>query len=504
MSQHSKTLNHINIILGPPGTGKTTTLLNLVEQHLDRGVRPEEIGFLAFTRKAASEAKNRAIAKFGFTERQLTYFRTIHSLAFRQLGLNKVQVMQKDHYKDLGEKLNVNLSGSVNMDEGSINYSMSDGDKLIFIDSLARAKMIPLREQWELTLDSDIDWWELDRVSRGLKKYKEAFGLLDFTDMLELFLKQGYVPKLKVLFIDEAQDLSKLQWLAVNHIIKNTEKVYFSGDDDQSIFQWSGADTDYFIRLKGNISVLRSSYRVPNKVYSLANSLLSQISNRRDKQWDSRAVEGDITHHNDLDTLPLETGEWLMLARNGYMLKEYEDHCMLNGFSFESTKFSPLHSPALTAIKYWEQLRKGEELTPDQVKKINNYMTPDVRIQNLNALTGYGKLNIARLKTLGLRTDTIWHEALKKISPYEREYFIAARRRGESLLGQPRIRISTIHGAKGGEADNVCLMTDLAPRTYNEMSSDLDSELRVFYVGVTRAKQALHLIQPRTNMSFLL
>jgi len=118
-------------------------------------------------------------------------------------------------------------------------------------------------------------------------------------------------------------------------------------------------------------------------------------------------------------------------------------------------------------------------------------------------LADYQSLDMNLLQSkFGLRTTEIWHIALGKISPVEREYFIAARKRGETLVYKPRIRISTIHGVKGGEADNVCLMTDIAPRTFDEMNKDLDSELRVFYVGVTRAKQSLHLLNPQTNMSF--
>ena len=91
------------IVLGPPGTGKTTTLLNLLEDYLKK-TDPNRIGYFAFTQKAANEARERAMDRFNLSEDDLPYFRTLHSLAFRVLGLRKENVMQRRHYEDLGKK----------------------------------------------------------------------------------------------------------------------------------------------------------------------------------------------------------------------------------------------------------------------------------------------------------------------------------------------------------------------------------------------------------------
>ena len=79
--------------MGPPGTGKTTTLLNEVDKHL-KNTDPNKIGFFSFTQKAAYEARDRAMEKFNFSEDDLPYFRTLHSLAFRRLGIKKEQVIR--------------------------------------------------------------------------------------------------------------------------------------------------------------------------------------------------------------------------------------------------------------------------------------------------------------------------------------------------------------------------------------------------------------------------
>mgnify|MGYP003679652550 FL=1 len=74
-------------------------------------------------------------------------------------------------------------------------------------------------------------------------------------------------------------------------------------------------------------------------------------------------------------------------------------------------------------------------------------------------------------------------------------------RRGEKI-SKPRIRLSTIHAAKGGEADNVVVFTDISVKTWNELYSRPDGENRAFYVAVTRTRKNLHIIQPDTSKFF--
>ena len=103
--------SHTQVILGPPGTGKTSTLLGLIEDELEKGTTPTKIGFFTFTKKAVNEGKQRAMDKFELTRKDLPFFRTLHSLAFRQLGLSKESVMDLKDIKELNQVLNIRLTG---------------------------------------------------------------------------------------------------------------------------------------------------------------------------------------------------------------------------------------------------------------------------------------------------------------------------------------------------------------------------------------------------------
>ena len=104
----------------------------------------------------------------------------------------------------------------------------------------------------------------------------------------------------------------------------------------------------------------------------------------------------------------------------------------------------------------------------------------------------------------GLLTTTIWHKAFDRVSDKEKQYLIACLRRGEKFTKEPRIKISTIHGAKGSEADNVVVLTDIGQKSWLQMQKDPDDEIRVFYVALTRVKENLHIVQPTTSRSFVL
>jgi len=96
-----------------------------------------------------------------------------------------------------------------------------------------------------------------------------------------------------------------------------------------------------------------------------------------------------------------------------------------------------------------------------------------------------------------LKTDKVWYEALDSAGYRRVEYIRSMRNNGEKLNQDPRINLSTIHGAKGGECDNVVLLTDLTENTKKGYDKNPDDEERLFYVGATRTKETLHIVRPR-------
>lgn len=499
----------VEIVLGPPGTGKTTELLRLVDEELSRGVPPEQVGYVSFTRRAADEAVQRATAKFGFRRDQLPYFRTLHSLCFAKLGLSRKDVLEGDRLQEFADYARIRLTGRV-AEDGTLQGD-SPGDRAMQVSNLARIRRVPLRQAYE-DLKDDQPFGEIQRLDVALRAYKQEHGLLDFTDMLEQFVAAGLPSHLRSLFVDEGQDLSELQWLVVDGLWRGAERRVVAGDDDQAIYRWAGAAVEHLIDLQGSSRVLARSYRVPQRVQALAAGIIGRVHLRRAKQWQARDADGVVEKVGDLGKVDFHagTGTVLVLVRNVFLLRERVFPTLRTaGVVYEYEGHPSIPDKLLAAVRAWERMRGGSTVTVAEARHVYEYMSVGQGFKRGHKLLpGWPdelqEVGMGDLQRHGglLRTDH-WYTALDKISRFDVAYIGTVRRRGDTLRGKPRVRVSTIHGSKGGEADHVVLLLDMAQRTHREMRVGQvaeDDERRVWYVAVTRAKERLTIVAPRTKM----
>ena len=477
-------------LFGPPGTGKTTKLLKYVKTFLKLGTPIDKIGYFAFTTKAANEAIDRMLDYHtAFERKDLKHFRTLHSLAFNQLGMKKAQVMQDEHYEDIGRKLGIEVTVYSNGEE-STGFINSDSEYFNLINA-ARIKNISIEDEYNTDMYSqDLDKRLLQIISDEVENYKNSFQLIDFTDMIEKFNVSKLCPNFDIAFIDEAQDLSPIQWKMVDIITKNSKYVILAGDDDQAIYGWAGADVKKFQqKFSKKDIILPQSYRVPLKVQDIADKILDLIPDDRriKKQWQARKEVGDVNYIQSLEDAPLEEGNWLVLARYNDKLNRLKPFLKERGIYFEYKDRKSYKVTLFRTILNYIRWQKGDLLSLSEVKDIFEYTGMDFTLTEEKM---YDLTEFTYDKTIN------WFDVF--VVDYEECLYIREMLSyGEKLKENPRVKLSTIHSAKGGEADNVLLILDNTKTIRDALEKSVDKqdeEHRVWYVGVTRTKLNLYIM----------
>jgi DNA helicase-2/ATP-dependent DNA helicase PcrA len=343
-------------------------------------------------------------------------------------------------------------------------------------------------------------------LDQELKRYKKEKGLIDYDDMLEQFVEQDVSPSFDVLFIDEAQDLSPLQWRMVRTLWAKADKTYIAGDDDQAIFKWAGADVDTFIALKeevDHVDTLSQSYRIPGgPIHELSQDIIRKVTNRYDKYYLPRQEMGDLTRYSDLTQVDMSQGEWLVLSSANYFLDDVKDLCELQGWYYSHKHKNSIKLDLLLAIQAWEKWRTIEHALPvASIKNIYSYLGENVTKGYRTGKTFDENEDGYYIEECtgdhGLQTEDVWYKAFAGLDTETENYIRNMLANKEKITQTPRIILSTIHGAKGGEADNVLLLPDVTKSAIDQNDLDPDELHRLFYVAVTRAKKSLHILEPK-------
>ena len=283
-------------------------------------------------------------------------------------------------------------------------------------------------------------------------------------------------------------------------------KTYIAGDDDQAIFKWAGADVDTFIALKEEVDyvdTLSQSYRIPGgPIHELSQDIIKKVTNRYSKDYMPRQEMGDLTRYSDVTQIDMSQGEWLVLSTANYFLDDIKDLCELQGWYYSHKHRNSIKLDLLLAIQTWEKWRTIETTLPvASIKNIYSYLGDNVTKGYQKGKTmdeneeGY---YIAEcIADHGLQTDDVWYKAFDGLDTDTENYIRNMLSNKEKITQTPRITLSTIHGAKGGEADNVLLLPDITKSAADHNDINPDELPRLFYVAVTRAKKSLHILEPR-------
>ena len=406
---------------------------------------------------------------------------------------------------------------------------------------LARSKMTSVQAiltRWELCGEQTPTYADAKRTIEKYENAKRAHGRMDFTDVIAAFAgvrytvdgpykvePEGEVPQgLRVLAIDEAQDSSTLVDMVCKRLAASPtiERIWLCGDPYQSIHSFAGGDYTHFMSWEASESTMQRSYRCPRRVLELGEACLRQMTRGyRDRGIQHAGHEGSVSRvgsaEEAISRLAANTSA-LILGRCAFALEEYELTLKARGLPYlwiDKTSGSSTLS-GYTAL--WG-LQNGRTISGDdwanavQAIAVKSGEFGDLLVRGTKAAWKSGKMSHVDLirpvaedyeligvtpALAGLITEGRWHLAIEaKSAERARLWLDTATRYGEDVAANPPIRLSTIHGAKGLEADTVVLSSITSPsveRSRNALPELHDEECRVAYVAVTRAKQDFMLV----------
>lgn len=463
------------------GSGKTTTLVE-VGKLLPREKRAI---FLAFNKHIAEELASRLAGT-------VVQARTIHSVGnatlYREFGRLTVRV---DKYGDICWRA---------IERAFPEYkSAEDGKREIATLAKLLARLVDLGR---LTLNDknvsalielaqehslDIENGKLDKLARLVESVcregvwnAETLRVIDYTDMVWMPVVLNLpTEKFDFILVDEAQDLNAAQRKLVYKLRAEGGRAIWVGDPHQAIMGFAGADFDSYYAIKEECSAielpLSICYRCPRSHVELAQQIVPEIEARED------APEGEILdiveaelykHVRERDLVgcrlvaPL-IGQCINLIRHDIPAR-------VRGRDIAKTLVNLAERLAKTK-QSWEDFPKSvEEHRTKQAEKLSKRKNPENQLLVLND------------------TCDALQACYEEFDAPSVEVFCS---RIEGIFADDRatVWLSTIHKAKGLEADRVFILKPhKLPLVWSRQTEQqFEQEMNLKYVALTRAKQTL-------------
>ena len=454
-----------------PGSGKTTTILELLNQ-------------TQFYKKKLLVAFNKSIADEIRTKVNGTAdVFTIHSISYRQLLKRLDTRFNLKELKSfiLGKKFYHQYLKEYK-DEKKQNAFLFKSAKLIDLYRLNLTDTT-LEEFMRLNDEygADLTETEVKRVlifADYLEEYnekREKGFIIDFTD--QLWLTKKFVknfPKYDVVFIDEIQDLNPLQKYIVDKFISNSGRFVAVGDSRQAIYSFMGSNLDSLNSIKntpGTVSLpLSVSYRCSRRIVDYANLIFPGLEAQKNSK------EGEVRLGKFTEISP---GDFVICRNNLPLIDAYID---------------------LVGKKLRTKIL-GKDLGESLIRLLDSINT----IQDLDIIL---RRKEDELLSIGVKTPKStknYQSLLEKCdilkSIHSRYLDFKSMRNTLSEMftetyDSSDIVLMTGHKSKGLENERVFfLYPELIPSKYAVSELDMYQEKCLEYVIVTRAKKSLIFVQ---------
>ena len=468
---------NVRVYLAPAGAGKTKMLMDEMVELLHT-YRPDEIAFVTFTRKGVENGIERALkANKNLTPEDLIHFTTLHAMCFHEAGIkhkNIIEARDIEHFNSLFG-FNVHLADAFD--------NTTEDDKLLQRYDAVRAGC-----KRGTIVERAFDEERYTRLINAYEAFKVENELVDFYDCLTKFRDLGLPVHVKAVMIDEAQDLTPLQWDICEIAFSECEVVRVAGDDFQALFSYAGASPETLIELAGAYECvkLERSFRLSQAVYRFSHGITSLIKEKIEKDFQpTKELEGFVSEESDryvlcrkiredLDKNGATSGRWYLLFRNNCFIQDLTP--MLEQFTipYHTAKGFCIAKRDIDKIKRYYNYRKI------------GYSTEDAKQSFCEA---YGIKDIDEEFT---ESSLIPGENRFSALEYVKRYGIEELER--LATAPPFLLVSTPHRVKGGEAEFSVVFLDCTKMVAENMLLNIDEELRVLYVACTRAKNGLYLV----------
>lgn len=466
----------ITVILAGAGCGKTSEIELQVEALLEHYL-PNEIALVSFTRKGASEGRERIKRRLDLSDKDLPFMETLHTLTYRALGYTSENIFGREDADRFNSMLGFHLTNLDYYDVGSTDdLLLSNYDKV-------RAG-VDVEEVRSISADL-----EYKRLVEAYNKYKSSFKKIDFTDCLINYVKDGEPLPVRVAIMDEVQDFNTIMWEVVYKMFGKAEKVIMAGDDYQSIYKYAGARPDVLIDFAKNYHTIKleKSYRLSKSVYRYAKAVTDMISEKVDKDYRPvKSTEGSVSIVADRDFLAnkinaTQDETWLVLFRNNHYIDDFADYLRRRMVLFHDNRGFCIPDYALSRIKkYYNFRKKGYKDDEAKRKFMEFYSIPDIDMD-------FADTNLIQGEKKYVYQMYVDHYGIERVL---------------QAAKNPRVVVSTIHRVKGAEARNVALFLDCSKRTYMTRYDDFDAELRLLYVAITRAITNLYFVASQSRYGY--